>query len=221
MCLVSQEIAGIARRNRRHDGFLQHSSLGADRSGNAQDAHWCGRRSWCSVCLCHPMSVEEQLTTKLIAVATVSMFLKRDLRGSAHGGGESLVNAHHEEPITMASLEGTWGFEGGTTRTCDLEAPESSVPEFVVDADGAFHGTTGCNNIMGTLTLEDGAVDLGAIMATKMMCDERATAFEAEYLAVLGSVTNAEINGDALTLLGNHGAKLHYKRCNGAAPGGE
>ena len=121
----------------------------------------------------------------------------------------------------MSSLEGTWGFEGGTTRTCDLEAPESSVPEFVVDADGAFHGTTGCNNIMGTLTLEDGTVDLGAIMATKMMCDERATAFEAEYLAVLGSVTNAEINGDALTLLGNNGAELHYKRCNDAAPRGE
>lgn len=112
----------------------------------------------------------------------------------------------------MTTIEGTWHFEDGTVKGAELKALGPEATQLVVDSDGSFHGKAGCNNIMGKMTFEGDTVSFGPIASTKMMCEAKQMAFEDSYLAALGAVTNAEIDGDKLTLAATSGDVLKYKR---------
>lgn len=122
--------------------------------------------------------------------------------GSASGEGDT---------ATQESVVGTWNLVDGKGPEGEVK-PLAEIPvELVVQEDGTFSGTSGCNNIMGTMTVTDGAIDMGAIGQTMMMCEEDVMAFEFAYTQALDDVTAGTATADKLTLLGAD-TELNYTK---------
>lgn len=122
--------------------------------------------------------------------------------GTPDGGGAA---------VTQESVVGTWNLVDGTGPEGEVKPLADDPIELVVQEDGTFSGTSGCNNIMGTMTVTDGAVDMGAIGQTMMMCEEDAMTFEFAYTQALNDVSAGSVSADALTLQGAD-SQLNYTR---------
>lgn len=68
-------------------------------------------------------------------------------------------------------------------------------------------GTGGCNRFSGPITIEDDAVQIGPLAATKMMCEGKSE-IEAQYFSALEAARSFVSNGDTLTLKGEDGRDL-------------
>lgn len=153
----------------------------------------------------------------LSVFAAMSFVVAGALAGCSDASGDSAIGGGGSKgdtpltPVTLETIAGTWTFENGKTSEGELEKPAGNPVEFVVEDDGSYHGTAGCNNIMGTLTVDEGAVDLGPAAATQMWCGDDEMAFETTYLGALEQITEGAVDGDTLTLEGPE-TELHYKR---------
>ena len=68
-------------------------------------------------------------------------------------------------------------------------------------ADGRAGGSTGCNSMGGSYTLEGDRLTFGPMMSTKMACIENnLMAQETRFLAVLDSVERYTVSADTLAL---------------------
>lgn len=122
--------------------------------------------------------------------------------GSSSGAGGA---------ATQESVVGTWNLVDGKGPEGEVKPLADSPIELVVQEDGTFSGGSGCNNIMGTMTVVDGAVEMGAIGQTMMMCEEDVMAFEFAYTQALDDVTAGTTTADQLTLKGAN-SELNYKK---------
>ena len=75
-----------------------------------------------------------------------------------------------------------------------------------IDGDLAG-GSSGCNSYFASVSTDPG-LTFGAIGSTMMACPEPQMAFEQQYLAALGTVTDYSIAGQTLTLLDATGASV-------------
>lgn len=140
------------------------------------------------------------------------------LSGPAHVSiaGDSLTITHPSgkalrllavEPDEVAALAGIeWNLE----MLVDGEVATAPVaPAFLLfDADGSFTGSSGCNQISGTL---DDDLGFGPTTATEMACGEEIMAQEAFVLTVLGQGADLDIDGETLTIRGPAGKNLQYR----------
>ncbi len=106
------------------------------------------------------------------------------------------------QPPTHQTLEGTeWVLNG----IADLEN-EAVVSTWVdgeitaVFADGQVGGSAGCNTYFASYEANEGQLTLGAVGATKMLCDDERNQRETEFLATLQNVAGYSISRDSLTL---------------------
>lgn len=66
--------------------------------------------------------------------------------------------------------------------------------------DGRISGNGGCNRYFGPYRESDGRVEIGPLATTQMMCGEEAMEVEAQYLALLGAVSDLRIEGGLLRM---------------------
>lgn len=126
--------------------------------------------------------------------------------GSGSSGGEG--NA-----ATQESVVGTWTLVDGKGPEGEVKPLADTPVELVVQEDGTFSGSSGCNNIMGTMTVTDGAIEMGAIGQTMMMCEEDVMTFEFAYTQALDDVTAGTATADKLTLRGAD-SELNYMKAS-------
>ena len=75
-----------------------------------------------------------------------------------------------------------------------------------VGADGRISGSTGCNHLAGTATLDAGVLEFGQLAVTEMACDAGRMAAERQVLAALAAVRGFVVGPDRrLYLLGQDG----------------
>lgn len=68
-------------------------------------------------------------------------------------------------------------------------------------------GTGGCNRFKGPISIEDDAIQIGPLAATKMMCEGKSE-IEAQYFAALEAARSFAVQGDTLTLKAEDGHDL-------------
>jgi heat shock protein HslJ len=68
-------------------------------------------------------------------------------------------------------------------------------------------GTGGCNRFNGAISIEDDAVQIGPIAATKMICEGKSEV-EARYFAALEAARSFTVQGNMLTLKAEDGHDL-------------
>jgi heat shock protein HslJ len=68
-------------------------------------------------------------------------------------------------------------------------------------------GSGGCNTFTGPISIEDDAIEIGPLVATKKMCEGKSE-LEASYLAALEAARSFSVQGGRLTLKGEDGRVL-------------
>jgi heat shock protein HslJ len=111
-----------------------------------------------------------------------------------------------------AALENaTWRLTGLPGR----ELPGAGEREAVTVrlADGRVTGFSGCNQLMGSYTLDGGTLVLGQLAGTMMACPEPARSIEDQFLGAFSGTMRFVVEGDHLTLMpGSGGDPLRFER---------
>jgi len=68
-------------------------------------------------------------------------------------------------------------------------------------------GSGGCNHFNGAISIEDDAVQIGPIAATKMICEGK-SGIETQYFAALEAARSFTVQGNILTLKAEDGHDL-------------
>jgi heat shock protein HslJ len=68
-------------------------------------------------------------------------------------------------------------------------------------------GTGGCNRFSGPISIEDDAIQIGPLAATKMMCEGKSE-IETQYFTALEAARSFLVEGDMLTLKADDGHVL-------------
>ena len=73
-------------------------------------------------------------------------------------------------------------------------------------------GSGGCNHFSGPIVIEDDAIQIGPLAATKMPCEGK-SGIEAEYFTALEAARSFTVHGDMLSLKADDGHVLvKFKR---------
>ena len=106
-----------------------------------------------------------------------------------------------ETPVPSIPLEGPqWQLT--TIVNGDTAMSLLANTEVTAKFDGErISGSTGCNNYFGPYTLKGNTISFGVLGSTMMACEEEILAQESNYLSLLETVTEANINGDQLSLV--------------------
>lgn len=110
----------------------------------------------------------------------------------------------------MVEANGEWELVRGTNDGVAIPLVPGAAITLSVDGS-QISGASACNQYGGEIVVADGQVRFGPMFMTEMACDEPVMASESAYLAALGKVTSAAIDGDRLTLSGP-GVELVYER---------
>lgn len=144
---------------------------------------------------------------KLVAAGAALGLLVVGLAGCSDSG----KSAASESPLTPELAVGQWELVSGSGPEGDVQPLDGDPITLSIEADGAFSGTSGCNNIMGTMAITDGAVSMGPIGQTLMACEDDAMKVELAYTQALDSVSAGSASEDELVLRGDK-TELSYKR---------
>jgi len=68
-------------------------------------------------------------------------------------------------------------------------------------------GTGGCNRFSGPISIEDDAIQIGPLAATKMICEGKSE-IETQYFTALEAARSFVVEGDMLTLKADDGHVL-------------
>lgn len=149
-------------------------------------------------------------TSRLLQLGTALGLIAVTLGGCSGGGTDSDGAG---EPMTPDNAVGSWVMQDGTGPEGEFKALEEAPVVLDIEEDGAFSGTSGCNNIFGTMTIEDGTVDMGAVGQTMMFCEEEAMDLEYKYTQALNVVDVGTVGPDSLTLTGPD-SHINYKKAD-------
>jgi heat shock protein HslJ len=126
------------------------------------------------------------------------------------------------KPLALAALmASTWTAEASVAGDADagLEATKwqlvtighqaitTDVPTLRLGADGALSGSTGCNVLKSTYSVDGPALTFGPIGTTRKYC-RAVWETERAFLAVLGKVRGFAVDGNTLILSGGNGETL-------------
>jgi len=103
----------------------------------------------------------------------------------------------------------------------DATPAEPSKPAVTLQlgADGRASGKGGCNQYGGPYELAGASITFGALVSTKMACEQPAMDREGAYFDALAKVTHYELRNDAeLVLLADNGNRIVLRRSGEEAP---
>ena len=119
------------------------------------------------------------------------------------GGGAEIRLRDREVADPDRALYGTrWVVDTVVDGDAASSVPRGAEAHAVLNEDGTFGGSTGCNQMGGRATVDDagGTIAFAEVVATKMACDEAKMALERSVLAVLDGTVTHEVEADRLTL---------------------
>lgn len=90
-----------------------------------------------------------------------------------------------------------------------MQAP---VPTLEFRPDGRVGGKASCNNYGGAYKVDDGRIEFGPMVATKMACPEPMMSQEHALLSALQGKLAYAVNGAMLTIDGAEGRKVVARR---------
>ncbi len=111
--------------------------------------------------------------------------------------------------VTLEEMTGAWVLESGKGAAGELKPVDGVPVELNVEQDGTFSANAGCNNLFGSLTVENGKLDIGPVASTMMACDDALMDLDQAYIAALEAVDHGSVDGEKLTLEGTD-TKLVY-----------
>jgi heat shock protein HslJ len=124
--------------------------------------------------------------------------------------GSELILANNTTEIRMLDrkvadpdqpLTGTrWIVESILDRDTASSIPQGAMAYLLMNADGSFTGTTGCNQMGGTAVIASRALRFSGVFTTKMACEPDRMRLEQAVLDVLRDDVNYEIEADLLSL---------------------
>jgi heat shock protein HslJ len=124
--------------------------------------------------------------------------------------GSELILANNTTEIRMLDrtvadpdrpLTGTrWIVESMVDRDTASSIPQGVVAHLLLNADGTFTGTTGCNQMGGSAVIAAPTIRFTVVFATKMACDDGRMRLEQAVLGVLRDEVSYEIDADQLRL---------------------
>lgn len=86
---------------------------------------------------------------------------------------------------------------------------DRSAPSITFGNDGRVNGATGCNNFMGSYTINGNAISFGPLASTRKACIPALSEQEAAMLAILGSASGWNVDGTGkLTVTGGDGRSI-------------
>jgi heat shock protein HslJ len=97
---------------------------------------------------------------------------------------------------------GEWELTEGTSSGAPLPQPAGGRATLVVEDEG-LGGVSFCNHYSATYRLDGEALEIDGLGGTEMGCDPDVMAAESAFLAALGSVGAARIEGEDLVLAGD------------------
>ena len=113
--------------------------------------------------------------------------------------------------VTLEEMTGAWVLESGKGAAGELKPVDGVPVELNVEQDGTFSANAGCNNLFGSLTVENGKLDIGPVASTMMACDDRLMKIERAYTQALDRVRAGSSSAGMMTLWGD-GTVLRYGR---------
>lgn len=153
-----------------------------------------------------------RFTKKVLAFSVALGFTAASLAGCSGGETKDTKDEGGSgEAVTRENMAGEWTMENGKGPDGEFEALEDAPVVLDIQEDGAFSGTSGCNTIFGSMTIEDGKIDMGAVGQTMMACPEEMMTLENKYTSAIDLVDAGTISDDTLTLTGPE-TEIHYKR---------
>jgi putative lipoprotein len=97
--------------------------------------------------------------------------------------------------------------------------PVETAATLQLGADGRASGKGGCNQYGGPYELAGASISFGALVSTKMACEQPAMDREGAYFEALAKVTHYELRNDAeLVLLADDGNRIVMRRSGEEAP---
>jgi heat shock protein HslJ len=114
------------------------------------------------------------------------------------------------EPAAPVDAEGSWELVDGVLDGVPIPAIDGARTTFLVSGS-SVGGTAACNHYGGEVVVRGGAVTFGELSMTAMGCDEPLMEAEAAYMAALGAIEGARMDGDDLVLFGRT-AELRFRR---------
>ena len=123
-------------------------------------------------------------------------------------------------PLVSATLENaTWRLTGLPGQTLPAESGRNAVT--VNFEAGRVHGFSGCNQFMGSYTLEGERLVLGTLGGTMRACPEPAMSIENHFLKSFSGTLNIAVAGNDLTLTPENGDDaLRFEREASPTTGG-
>ncbi len=130
----------------------------------------------------------------------------------------SLPDGRHLGGCCRVAAAGRAALENATWRLTGLpgrELPGEGEREAVTVrlAGGRVAGFSGCNQLMGSYTLDGGTLVLGQLGGTMMACPEPARSTEDQFLRAFSGAMRVVVEGDHLTLVPESGGDpLRFER---------
>ena len=144
-------------------------------------------------------------TTVSSAASSVASSVMYEASSIAVSSMESTEqDATLSEPAALLNTHWKLVVLDSTDVVASINQPE---PHLMFSTDNRVTGSDGCNNLMGTYTLEGDKLTLGEIAATKMACQEGGEQADALQKA-LEKVSNFTIHADQLELRDETGLVL-------------
>ena len=98
-------------------------------------------------------------------------------------------------------LVGTrWVVESVIDRDTASSIPQGATAHLLMNADGTFTGTTGCNQMGGAAVIAGPTIRFNDVYTTKMACEDARMRLEQAVLGVLRDEVSYEIEADLLRL---------------------
>ncbi len=122
-------------------------------------------------------------------------------------------------PTTTAAAGGAaaltanpWNLDGYRGADGEVPAAPGQPATLVLAADGTLSGSTGCNNVAGTYTVDGEALTSPLGPRTRRACTDPALdAQERALVPALGEVTGFAVDGTTLTLRDDSGVRFTYE----------
>ncbi len=101
-----------------------------------------------------------------------------------------------QDPLSLLGAGGEWRITeiAGTAVPADVTVT-LSLPEA-----GRIAGSSGCNRYTGQIESRDGALQVGALAGTRMMCGTAQMQVEGAFLAAIGTAKGATLAGATLEI---------------------